>query len=106
MEPDGDRMFGVARGEQSSSSKTGVQSPQESSSSEKAEDVQLFEEASVSMEELEFMDERRGQDGYAHEGDCGRELDEEGISIAEVLQEVDGGDGVYEKYIMVVCVGM
>lgn len=39
----------------------------------------------MSMEELEFMDERRGQDGYAHEGDCGRELDEEGISIAEVL---------------------
>jgi len=29
------------------------------------------------------MEERRGQDGYAQEGDCGRELDVAGISMAE-----------------------
>lgn len=35
------------------------------------------------MELVEFMDDRRGQEGKAHDGDCGRELEEDGISIAE-----------------------
>ncbi len=36
---------------------------------------------SSSQLELEEREERRGQDGKAHEGDCGLERDEDGISI-------------------------
>jgi hypothetical protein len=78
MDPEGDRC-GVVSGVQSScaSSNTLGYRPKESSSSEKEEETWLCSPDS------EFMEERRGHDGYAQDGDCARELDEAGISMAE-----------------------
>lgn len=69
---------GVAGGVQSVSSAEKTEG--KSSSSEMNEED---EEAAVVPE----REERRGQEGKAQDGDCGRELeDEEGISIGEVCE--------------------
>ena len=77
----GDRLeFGVAGGVQSRSvlSKTRGKS----SSSEMIKE--LDRESSSSWLEFEESEARRGHEGNAQEGDCGLELDEEGISIGNV----------------------
>lgn len=79
----GDRMAkGEAMGVQSgsASSKTGGNMSSRSSSEMKDEAVSLS-----SLLEFEDSDERRGQEGYAQEGDCGRELLVEGISMGKVV---------------------
>jgi hypothetical protein len=62
----------------------GVQSLSASSNtSGKSSSSEMMNELESSSPWLEFEESEalRGQEGYAHEGDCGLELDEEGISI-------------------------
>jgi hypothetical protein len=46
---------------------------------------EMWEVALSSQLEFEDSDDLRGQEGNAQEGDCGRELDVDGISIGAMV---------------------
>jgi hypothetical protein len=76
----GDRLrLGVTGGVQSCSASSKTHG--KSSSSEIMEELDRYSSSQLKLEE---SDERRGQDGYAHEGDCGLEREDDGISIGNV----------------------
>lgn len=80
--PDGEEgdllSCGVAGGVHSSSASSKTHG--NSSSSEMMKEV----DRASSLFELEEREERRGQEGNAHEGDCGRDEEDDGISMGEV----------------------